>query len=224
MIENIKPLEDGEEEFVSIDEAIEQVDKYKLKRAPKLPSNPDSNDLTSESYDPDRLLPHAPRIYEIAKDIDTEFITVLQEDFKDLFLTATTIIYDRHNLESNITHPGTSLILPLKDKQIEIPSFEGENLEIVVSNKLGLPYLQALFDTEDSGEQIMKTLERLSDKDRGNIKIFTPYQQMRKNNPERMVGLVYSRNWFLISAQYKIQPASNLRDTLQKYGIKKSGK
>jgi len=60
MIENIKPLDEGEEEFVSIDEAIEQVDKYQPtpkkiedEKPDKEPENEPEEELTSKisTYD-----------------------------------------------------------------------------------------------------------------------------------------------------------------------------
>jgi len=45
MIENIKPIEDGEEEFVSIEEALEKIDKYKPPKVQKSKEKPKPNKL-----------------------------------------------------------------------------------------------------------------------------------------------------------------------------------
>ena len=96
----------------------------------------------------------APDIY---KAVNKELIESLKEDFKeDWEVTSTRIIYNKDNLNAEIIHNVDSKIVKSKKYKVKIPILNGKFEE----NKETEKYLQALFDTKDSLDKILKTLKK----------------------------------------------------------------
>ena len=145
----------------------------------------------------------APDIYGA---VNKELIESLKEDFKgDWEVTSTRIIYNKNNLQAEIIHNADSKIAKPKKYKVKIPILNGEFEE----NKETEKYLQALFDTKDNIDKILKTLKKFR-KDK-KIRLWTPDQSSRETKPIRSVGLYFSvfvrfnvsgNNWFDYSEGY----------------------
>ncbi len=129
----------------------------------------------------------APDIYKVAKKGNTKLIESLKKDFKDNWeVTSTRIIYNKKNLKAEIIHEGGSKIVKPKKYKVKVPILDGDFEE----NKETEKYLQALFDTKDSIDKILKTLKKFG-KDK-KLQLWTPDQSSRRNRPIRSVGLYFS--------------------------------
>ncbi len=125
-------------------------------------------------------------IYKAAKKGKQTIIESLNEDFKDNWeVTSTRILYDKKNLNVEITHDIDSKIVKPKKYRVKVPVLNGDFEE----NKETEKYLQALFDTKDSLDKILKTLKKFG-KDR-KVRLWTPDQSSRKRKPIRSVGLCF---------------------------------
>ncbi len=137
---------------------------------------------------------------DIYRAVNKELIESLKEDFKESWeVTSTRIIYNKENLNAEIIHDVDSKITKPKKYKVKIPVFNGDFEE----NKETEKYLQALFDTKDSLDKILKTLKKFG-KDK-KIRLWTPSQSNRKSREFRSVGLcfygfgrfvVYGYVWF----------------------------
>lgn len=125
----------------------------------------------------------APDIYRA---VNKELIESLKGDFEDDWeVTSTRIIYNKDNLNAEIIHDADSKITKPKQYKVKVPVLNG-NFE---ENKETEKYLQALFDTKDSLDKILKTLKKFG-KDR-KIRLWTPTQSQRKDKQVRSVGLYF---------------------------------
>ena len=129
---------------------------------------------------------------DIYRAVNKELIESLKEDFKESWeVTSTRIIYNKENLNAEIIHDVDSKITKPKKYKVKIPVFNGDFEE----NKETEKYLQALFDTKDSLDKILKTLKKFG-KDK-KIRLWTPSQSNRKSRPIRSVGLCFGGfDWF----------------------------
>ncbi len=128
----------------------------------------------------------APDIYKVAKKGNNTIIKSLNEDFKeDGEVTSTRIIYNNKNLQAEIIHDADSKVVKPKKYKVKVPILN-ENFE---ENKETEKYLQALFDTKDNLDKILKTLKKFG-KDK-KIRLWTPDQSGRKRKPIRSVGLYF---------------------------------
>ncbi len=126
----------------------------------------------------------APDIY---KATNKELIESLKEDFEENWIvTSTRIIYDKKNLKEEIIHDADSKIAKPKKYKVKIPVLDGDFEE----NKETEKYLQALFDTNDSIDKILKTLKKFG-KDK-KIRLWTPSQTSRKLRQVRSVDLYFN--------------------------------
>ena len=126
----------------------------------------------------------APDIYKITKKGNKEIIESLKKDFeKQWEVTSTRIIYNRDNLNAEIIHDADSNIAKPKKYQIKIPVLDGDFKQDPETEK----YLQALFNTKDSIDKILKVLKKFG-KDR-KLRLWTPSQSSRKEKQVRSVGL-----------------------------------
>jgi len=133
----------------------------------------------------------APNIYRVA---NKELIESLKKDFDDDWeVTSTRIIYDKKNLNAEIIHDADSKVIKPKKYKIKVPVFNGDFEE----NKETEKYLQALFDTKDSLDKILKTLKKFG-KDK-KLRLWTPDQSDRKRKPVRSVVLYFGDfDWFFV--------------------------
>ncbi len=128
----------------------------------------------------------APDIYKIAKKENKAIIESLKKDFEDSWeVTSTRIIYNKDNLNAEIIHDAESKVVKSKKCKIKIPVLDGDFEE----NKETEKYLQALFDTKDNIDKILKTLKKFG-KDR-KIRLWTPSQSNRKKRQVRSVDLYF---------------------------------
>ncbi len=144
-----------------------------------------------------------PDIYRVT---NKTIIESLKEDFKDDWeVTSTRIIYNKDNLNAEIIHNADSKVVKPKKYKVKVPVLNG-NFE---ENKETEKYLQALFDTKDNLDKILKTLKKFG-KDK-KIRLWTPDQSSRKRKPIRSVELYFSGfggfnvgvdNWFDYSEGY----------------------
>ncbi len=125
----------------------------------------------------------APDIYRA---VNKELTESLKEDFKeDWEVTSTRIICNKKNLQAEIIHDVDSKIAKPKKYKIKVPVLNG-NFE---ENKETEKYLQAIFDTKDSIDKILKTLKKFG-KDK-KIRLWTPDQSSRNKRPVRSVVLYF---------------------------------
>ena len=126
----------------------------------------------------------APDIYKVAKKENKAIIESLNQDFKeDWEVTSTRVVYNKKNLNAEIIHDIDSKIAKPKKYKVNVPILNG-NFE---ENKETEKYLQALFDTKNNLDKILKTLKKFG-KDK-KIRLWTPNQHDRKKRQVRSVGL-----------------------------------
>ena len=82
----------------------------------------------------------------------------------------------------------------IKETVLEVPVYRGTAVEKIVGEQRGLAYFQALFDTQDDGEEILQNVEFVSGKRRDDIVGWTANtstsdtQYTRASHPKRAVG------------------------------------
>ncbi len=132
-----------------------------------------------------------------------DLIDSLRKDFKGMhwLVSGTQIHYDPASLEGQIIHyAGSTIINPIKTSKILIPDYSGgTSLTDVLGSSDGLKYLQTLFHTSDSKEEIVKNLEALSNKKSSKTYIWTPDQSSRAGTPVRAVRFCCNGGGFRIS-------------------------
>ena len=110
-------------------------------------------------------------IYRAAKQENKSIIESLKEDFKESWeVTSTRIIYNKNNLNAEIIHDADSTIVKPKKYKVKVPVLSGDFKQDSKTEK----YLQALFDTKDNIDKILKVLKKFG-KDK-KIKLWTPSQ------------------------------------------------
>ncbi len=140
----------------------------------------------------------APDIYKVAKKENKAIIESLKKDFKESWeVTSTRIIYNKDNLNAEIIHDVDSKITKPKKYKVKIPIFDEDFKQDSETEK----YLQALFDTKDSIDEILKVLKRFG-KDK-KIRLWTPDQSSRERNQIRSVVLCFDVfDWFDVGGSY----------------------
>ncbi len=124
---------------------------------------------------------------DIYKATKKEIIESLKKDFEDNWeVTSTRIIYNKKNLQAEIIHDADSKIAKPKKYKVKVPVLNG-NFE---ENKETEKYLQAIFDTKDNIDKILKTLKKFG-KDK-KIRFWTPPQSSREDKQVRSVELYFS--------------------------------
>ncbi len=142
----------------------------------------------------------APDIYTVAKKGNKTIIESLKKDFKKSWeVTSTRIKYNKDNLNAEIIHDAESNIVKPKKYKVKVPVLSGDLKQDSETEK----YLQALFDTKDSIDKILKVLKKFGKNKQ--LRIWTPSQSSRKSKPVRSVDLyfvdfgrfvVYAYGWF----------------------------
>lgn len=102
-------------------------------------------------------------LYLAGKSNNQKLLDSLRGDFHYRWGVTSTRIEYGDDFNAKIIHNnGSTLIQPIEHKLI-IPEYHPHLLEEVLNTKEGLSYLQGLFGTNDSVEQIKDTLQKLSD-------------------------------------------------------------
>ena len=114
-------------------------------------------------------------------------------------VTSTRVCYFQNTLQAKITHDFGSRFTEPTENWVNVPVYDNENLEGVVKDKLGLKYLQCLFDTEDDASKIIETLENIGKRKAKDIKLWT---LNRRNYSERAVS--FERGNFEIASNVYI--------------------
>jgi hypothetical protein len=154
--------------------------------------------------------------YQAGKSNDTNLISSLRDDFNSSWIIGSDkIIYNSDNLEGTIiSYYGSTVITPF-ERKILIPDYSnGELLGNVLNNVQGLAYLQTLFNTIDTAEEIKNTLNNLSGKDITNTKVWTPNQGSRKSTPNRVAFLDSNGGLFRING-YNLNSSGRSRGVLE---------
>ncbi len=129
-------------------------------------------------------------------------LPILRKDFnKSLLVTSTRISYNPSDLGARIIHNFGSNVVEPKETSLIVPVYEDEQVEKVAKTKEGLTYLQTLFDTEDDASKLIGRLERISEKEAKDIKIWMPAQNSRRGYSERAVGFD-DGGWFRVDGDY----------------------
>ncbi len=128
----------------------------------------------------DRWFPSMPELYQVFKHITTDskvsekLLTSLRKDFeKRWLLCSTRINYNPNDEHARMVHNFGSR-MQKEPIDLEIPIYRGEQIEDVLKQSKGFNYLRQLLQTEDSEEEIIQVFEKLSNKSKDNIKIWTP--------------------------------------------------
>ncbi len=141
----------------------------------------------------------APDLY-LAGKLNLKVIDSLRDDFNTWLISGTQIHYDPASLEGQIIHYAkSSVVNPIILPKLLIPNYSSsKSLTDVLGSSDGLKYLQTLFHTSDSKEEIVKNLEALSNKKSSKTYIWTPDQSSRAGTPVRAVRFVYYYGVFRI--------------------------
>ncbi len=137
-------------------------------------------------------------IYKVAKQENKTIISSLKKDFEEHWeVTSTRIIYSKNNLKAEIIHDAGSNIVKPKKYKIKIPILNGDFKQDSETEK----YLQALFDTKDSLNKILKVLKKFG-KDK-QLRLWTPDQDSRESKQVRSVDLFFGGlGRFVVSGDY----------------------
>jgi len=131
-----------------------------------------------------------PDYYRAARCGDDKYLRYLRHSFcSDLTVTGTRPDYGT----SRITHYyGSELVRPMESEALKIPNSIDPIGKIVKTDE-GLKLLQILFLTKDNPEEIVKTLERLTEKKSNNILLW-PADQFEREKKEDMAAALYNSN------------------------------
>ena len=128
----------------------------------------------------------APDIYNVAKQENKTIIQSLKKDLEENWeVTSTRIIYNKDNLNAEIIHDVDSKIVKPKKYKVKIPELNGDFKEDSETEK----YSQALFDTKDNLDKILRVLKKFG-KDK-ELRLWTPNQSSRKDKQVRSVGFYF---------------------------------
>ncbi len=119
--------------------------------------------LISRFNSNNRILASLPDIYNEAKKNYKPVIDDIKCDIESSkIVTSTLIDYKKKGPDAKITHYyNSSIIVPIETKVL-VPIYQNAELSEVLSNEDGLMYIKAMFNTQDSPEDIMATLRNLS--------------------------------------------------------------
>ncbi len=147
----------------------------------------------------------------------------LREDFDwsgkyNWLISSTRLIYSGTSLDTRIVqHYQCKKPELTKEAVLEVPVYRGMPVETMVSGQKGLAYLQALFDTEDDAETILRTLEFVSGKRGTDLVGWTANtttsdtQYTRVSHPERASGFAYDDGEFRVGGCSSLNYAGRSR-------------
>lgn len=142
-------------------------------------------------------------------------LTSIRNDFdwsgrNNWLIAGTRLFYNANDERSRIVHHYQCNKPELvKEVNLNIPVYLGVPIVQVSAAESGLKYLQAVLDTLDSAEIILPTLEFISERNRRDIKVWTPpinssAYAMRSNHPERAAGFDYDHGGFHLNGDDSI--------------------
>jgi len=128
----------------------------------------------------------APDIYWAAKFGTDKLIQSLAKDLKDsVIISSSRIVYDTKSFLAEIIHDAESNVVKSKSFKVEVPYIMG----IAENNPNNEAFLQTLFETKDSFDEIVNNLKRF-DKDKI-LYLWTPSLESRASRPVRAVTLCF---------------------------------
>ncbi len=133
-------------------------------------------------------------IYLAGKSDNQTLLAGLGEDFKRWSVTSTRIKYDETNARI-IHHYGSTVAKPVEHAVI-IPEYRQQFLEEVLKTKEGLRYLQVLFGTNDSAQQIKENLRELSAYSSKRTVVWSTAVSARPD--EKVAGFIFGSIFFHI--------------------------
>jgi len=136
--------------------------------------------------------------YNAGKYDDDLLLEGLQEDFSNWVVTSDREIHNYNSLEASIiSYYGSKVVEPFERKFTIAPFTNGPSLDKVLSTKEGIVYLQNIFNTKDTKDEILTTLIRLSGTDSHYISIWNR-GLCRKREMEQTSFLIYEKPDFYI--------------------------
>ena len=135
----------------------------------------------------------------------------LREDFdwsgkSNWLIAGTRLFHFGNGLETRIVqHYRCNKPELIKETVLDVPVYRETAFGKIVGERKGLAYFQALFDTQDDGEEILQNLEFVSGKERDKIVGWTANtstsdtQYTRASHPERAAGFDYGADRFRVS-------------------------
>jgi hypothetical protein len=112
--------------------------------------------------DRNEIMVSMPDIYLAGKSNNKKLLHSLRKDFKDIWITSSTRIKYDDNQDARIIHNYNSKLIKQVEHNVVIPEYRPQYLENVLNTQEGLKYLQILFGTNDTAQQIKDTLQKLS--------------------------------------------------------------
>lgn len=110
-----------------------------------------------------------PDFYLAGKSTNQKLLAGLKEDFRRTGIITSTRIGYKEGTNAEIIHNyGSTVIQPVEHKMF-IPEYWEHPLAAVLDSKEGLRFLQVLFGTSDSAQQIKDTLQKLGNHSLDNI-------------------------------------------------------
>ncbi len=178
----------GQEIALTIDSAPADNGRYKPQR--------DWIDLFNKEG---KAMISAPDVYRALDSV----LPSLREDFsKSWLVTSTRVSYNHKDLSARIIHNFGSTVVKPKETSLIVPVYRNELVESVVAKAEGLRCLQALFSTKDNASKLIGRLERISEKEAKDIRIWTPDQDSRRNYSERSACFGYGGDRFHVCGDY----------------------
>lgn len=136
----------------------------------------------SRYNDLSKVMASAGDIYQSAKDANEETLASLQTDFSRGLITSTEILYKLNSLEARIIDYVNSTVTHPLERQVIIPIYLGEPLDMVLEQEAGLLYLQSLLRTPDDPTEMKRILEKLTGKNSNNICTWTLPSKFRQES------------------------------------------
>jgi hypothetical protein len=143
-----------------------------------------------------------------------------QKDFdwtgkQNWLIAGTRLIYDPTGLDGRIIqHYGCNQPNLITENRLTIPVYRDAIITDVTKESAGLRYLQTLFATTDTAENIIGTLEFISRKPRNQIKVWTAGTETRSSHPDRAAGFDYYDSEFHVLGSYYILNQGRSRGVL----------
>jgi hypothetical protein len=134
-------------------------------------------------------------------------LTSYQDDFdwtgkNNCLISGTRVSYNATNLDAIIIqHYGCNQPNLITENRLTIPFYLDAVIANVTKEGAGLKYLQTLFATTDTAENIISTLEFISGKARDKIKVRTAATSgnyTRSIHPDRAAGFYYDNSGFRV--------------------------
>ncbi len=161
--------------------------------------------------DAGRIMASAPDFYAALKEEEEELLSSLRADFGNWLALSTRLQYNSDNLEGKIIHYHNSNVIEPIETQLVIPVFRDTPIEEAIQTgskaEEGLFYLQTYFGTQDSPEEIIQLLEKVSGKSKDKIKIWTADIKgtyTRQSHPERAAFVGFDNDDFSVNGNFNL--------------------